>query len=130
MNAKHYKRKMVKKSGVAPGPGTYKVMEFALLSGGIRDATVALTMIASLLIFKDREKRWPRNVDEYCEWWGQSQATGYREMRAFKRCFPMYATPSELCVACKLRVPVWLAGGDDPAVVVAYLLDRKLTVAA
>lgn len=129
MNGKQYQRKMRHGAAVPPGPGTYRVAEYAVLQAGMKDAGKALTMIASWLIAREGLKRWPRSIEEYSEWWGQSMAMGYRELWAFQRCFPMFEFPTELCVACKLRIPLLKRGEDDPAPVVAWLLDRKLTVA-
>jgi hypothetical protein len=104
-------------------------MEYAILQAGSNEALRACTMVASWLIAREGLKRWPTNVEEYCDWWKQSLALGYRELRSFRKCFPMYSMPTELCVDCNLRIPFRIRRDNDPAAVTAYLTQRKLVVA-
>jgi hypothetical protein len=104
-------------------------MAYAYLSGGIREATRACTFLASWLIAREGLKHWPESIEEYCEWWKQSRASGYRELEAFKLCFPMFETATDMCKACKLRLPFYGRGENDPAAVVAWLTTKQIRVA-
>ena len=122
--AKHLRK--LKREGIGePPPGRYNVMAYALYRAGMKEASIACTMLAAWLIAREGLGHFPRNVEEYCDWWKQSYATGYRELTSFRRAYP-FDSPTELAQAWKLRVPLLSRGERDPSFILAWLTEKKV----
>lgn len=83
------------------------VLEYAYRKGGWRASQKALLFAVSWMIAEVALERRIERVEEYSAWWKQSNATSYRELSAFKKCFPKFDTPRDLFDALDMHP------GDD-----------------
>ena len=97
------------------------VAAVAMQRAGIRKGYRALLFIACWWITEHELGRDPENVDEYCDNWKQSRATGFREQQAFRRAFPEFATPSDLARAIGFD-PVSMVRNRDAQPIVSQLI--------
>ena len=65
---------------------------------GPREAMKVATFVSAWKIANDRRPHpdQPFHKEDFSSFWQQSTAKTYRDLHAFRKCFPEYATPDEL----------------------------------
>lgn len=53
----------------------------------------------------------PITIEDYCEWWGVSEATAYRHQAEWRRVFPHMRTPQPIADVAARRSDEWLQKG-------------------
>lgn len=61
--------------------------EYLVSKVGLRKATTVASFVVAWGIYTERAKP-PHTMKDYCEFWGQSLAYGYKERDVFRICFP------------------------------------------
>jgi hypothetical protein len=55
----------------------------------------------------------PITLEEYAEWWKESERTAYRHQAEFRKCFPHLGNPQPIADLAQQRAAGWQARGVD-----------------
>ena len=89
---------------------------------GKAEARRVLDFVSAWIIASEAVRH-PSTVVEYAAYWGLGEATGYRELRAFKAAFPTESNPERLAWALGWAQTPWISEAEFDEVV-ALLLRR------
>lgn len=93
------------------------MLDLGMRNAGFRRTTVALTFAVSWATAWASLGHEP-TMEEYWDWWNQSPASGYRELEAWRACYPA-ETVGEFVVRAGLlkrseeAVAAWRAAGKE-----------------